>query len=330
MRAAAKLLIAIALLAPACTSKSKEANQEAKARIWGRDEPPPEVEAKAAEQLDPTVLDADPAVRDRVLQMRFDEVVARLGIVEYHGLAKIEVERGKQRLVVIEDSIIRQGLHGSFQVIQRDEKGAELRQGIWNNGVFYLSNAGGKMRVEGMTKDRHLILRDEAWQPLRVFSGYFGPRFGLRKAGTGQVAGRSAIKYELVLLDGPEKIESTSGDAAKKPRSLDGTLLIDTERGVPLKGELNGTLEVPPLEGAEGSEAGRITVSLQFELKTIEGEEIKPKSFIPTIERHPVDLAPLAFLDGGIRTSTVIGGPKKTRPKNPPPGATKTATTPKP
>jgi hypothetical protein len=309
MRLLTSIAIACCLIA-ACQSKDNRANQEAKVRIWGRDLPTPEAEKRAQEQLDPTRLD-DPSTRHRIIEMPFEEVVARMGFVEYHGLAKIEVS-GRNTISVVEDSVIRQGLHGSFQIVQRDGNGNELRQGIYDNGVYYLSNAGGKMRVEGMVRDRHLIFREEAWQPLRIFLGYYGPRLGLEKVGAAEMNGRTAIEYKLLLQDGPAIVPSPSGDTPKKPKSLKGRLWIDSTTAVPVKADFTGVLDV---QAGDAGEPGRISVGLEFTMRMIEGEEIKPKSFVPTITRHPVDLDPLVFLDGGIRTSTIIGGGKRAAPK---------------
>jgi hypothetical protein len=308
-------------LLAACSSPEKAANEAAKRRIWGREDPPKEVEAKAAEPLDPTLLDGDAKVRARIVEMRFDEIVARLQTtLEYRGIARIDVGRGKQRFAIAEDTTIRTGLHGSFQVLQRDGEGAELRQGIYNNGVFYFANGGGKMRVEGIVHDRAFAFREEAWQPLRTFAAYYGPRFGLAHAGTADVDHRGAVKYRVTLAEGPETIPGGPGDTPKKPKTLEGTLWFDAKTAVPLKGDLKGELESEPA-GKDGGEPGKVNFSLEFSIRTIEGDEIKPKRFIPTIERHPTDLEPLLFLDGGIRTSTVIGGG---RPHKPPKVATST------
>ncbi|MFO0723419.1 MAG: hypothetical protein U1E65_06545 [Myxococcota bacterium] len=302
------------LAATACTSKESEANQRAKQRIWGRDAPVAEVEAKAKEKIDTDRL-SDPTERTRALSMSFEEVVAREGIVEYHGIAHIEVTHG-QRMSVVEDSLIRQGLFGSFQLIQRDGEGAELRQGIYNNGVFFLSNGGGKMRVEGMVRDRAKEMREELYEPLRVFSGYFGPRFGLVRQKTTELDLKSAVVYEVALLEGPAVVESKNGDAAKSPKSLKGTIIFDQKTGVPLKVELDGLLEVPGAKDKDGktSEPGRIEVHLESTMKTIEGADLKPEKFIPTITRHATDPEPLGFLDGGTHTSTIIGGRRKAAP----------------
>ena len=306
-----------------CTSKESAANQRAKQRIWGRDEPTSELEAKAKEAIDTERL-SDPALKAKVLGMSFEEIVAREGIVEYHGLARIEVSHG-QRMTVVEDSTIRQGLFGSFQMIQRDSEGSELRQGIDNNGVFFYSNGGGKMRVEGMVRDRAKQMREELWEPLRVFTGYFGPRLGLSRVRTTEIDLKTAVVYDLVLLEGPAVVPAKNEDAPKAPKSLKGSIAFDQKTGVPLKIELDGLLEVPPPEASKDPKApppgepGQIEVHLEASLRTIEGADLKPEKFIPTITRHTTDPDPLGFLDGGTHTSTIIGGKKRQPPPEPEP-----------
>jgi hypothetical protein len=229
-------------------------------------------------------------------------------------MAHLKLSKSRS-LDVMEESLIQQGLHGGFRVMQLDKDGNPTREAIFHNSVLYIRNGGGQMRVQGMTADQHLVIRDEAWQPLRVFSGYYGERFGLEKQGMTSANGRSAIKYKLVLLPGPDLIKvEGSIDGPKKPKSLRGTLWVDAETSVPIKADFDGELDAPtelPDGGVDKGEPGHIELGLQFDLKSIEGREIKPGSYVPTIKRHPTDLEPLGFLDGGTRTSTIIGGPQK-------------------
>ena len=249
--------------------------------------------------------------------MTFEEVVARLGIVRYTGTARLEISRGGQSLVVKEESVIEQGLHGSFRVAQKDKRGEPTREGIYHNGIFFIRNGTGEMRVQGIVKDQHLRMRQEAWEPLATFTGYFGKRAGVEATGATSFEGRPAQGYRFVLLDGPDIVPGGK-DKAKKPLLLDGLLLVDAQTAVPLKVEMTAKLDVPQKKA--DAEPGHIDATLRASLVTIEGVEIKPKKFIPTIKRHPTDLDPLAFLEGDVRTSTVIGGKKKAT-KPPPPAA---------
>jgi hypothetical protein len=306
---------ASALSLPACTSRSSEAAQAARARIWGKDDPPPEI-MKRAQQTIAAGEASDPAVRDRILGMPFEELVARLGIVEYRGLARFVVSRNEERLTVVEDTTIRQGLHGSFQVLQRNEEGTELRQGVYDNGVFYFSTGGGELRVEGMVHDRARQLREEVFEPLRAFAGLFGPRLGLAAPRPVDHELRRALRYELVLVEGDALVPGKDGDGPKRPKRLRGFVVVDEATGAPVKGELDGELEAPPPAGRDVA-PGKIEVSLQFSTKLVgEGaaEEIKPKKFVDTIVRHPMEKNPLGFLDGGTRTATIIGGRRAPAP----------------
>jgi hypothetical protein len=319
-------VLSVAALLSGCggCSDKVEVNRESQ-RLWGKDKVEQRYAELAKETLDAYALEERPDLKSRVLSMKFEEAVARLGFVEYTGTARFLLKRNGHTIDVPETSIIRHGLHGSFSVKQVDSDNEVTREFIYNNGILYGQNgAKGKMRVMGMIKNAPERIRDEAWQPLRVFSSYYGPRFGVRKTGSATVNGRSAANYELALLDGSPTIEVPGMKGVKKPISLEGNLWIDDATGVPIKAKLKGQLEIPP-EKPDGN-AGQLDLTLAFDLKTIEGAEIKPKDFIPEIKRREVDLDPLAFLNGETRTSTVIGGqqqatppPKKVEAAPPPP-----------
>jgi len=306
-----RLLFAPVLGALLAGCPANEENVSAKARIWGNEKVSTESEKLAAEKLDPRNL-ADRATLTRVLNMTFEEVVLRMGFVEYTGTAVIDVSRGGQNIRVTEESLIEQGLHGGFRVLQKDRRGEPTREGVHHNGIFFIRNGTGEMRVQGIVKDQHITMRQEAWAPLSTFTGYFGERVGAKATGGTSHEGRPAEGYDLVLLDGPELIKAGK-DKPKKPVLLKGKIKVDAETAVVLMAELTAKLDVPHDKG----DPGHVEATLRSSLKTVEGKEIKPGEFVPTIKRHPTDLDPLAFLSGDTRTSTVIGGPKK-KAKTPP------------
>ncbi len=303
--AAAALALVLTPTLSGCAKKKDDA-QLAKMRVFGKDPPTPELEKRAAEPIDARALGGDAALAKRALTMSFEELVVRLGVVEYRGVAKLDVSRGRPGFAVTEDSLITQGLAGSYRMLQKDSEGRELREGYYNNGVFFFSNGGGAMRVEGMVRDRPLALREELWAPLSTFLRYYGPRVGLAPAGDVSVGGRGGVKYQLVLLEGPAVVDAQDGDTPKSPKSIKGHIVFDAEKGAPLEADFSGQLEVAAAK--EGAEPGRIDFSLLMRIKPVEALDLKPTKFIPGIERHPLEPQPLAFLDGGIRTSTVIGG----------------------
>ncbi len=307
----------------ACSDNSAGMDKESR-RLWGRDRLTEEAEKKAKETLDPYVLEEKEEVRKRVLTMSFEEVVARMGFVEYKGVARFELSNAGNTMKIVEDTTIEHGLGGSFRVLQLDGDGGITRETFYTNGIFFVRNGGGEMRVQGIIRDQHLIVRDEAWQPLRVYTNYFGDRLMLRKVGAATAAGRSTARYNFVLSPSGDLVE-VPGQGSKRPKELSGEIFVDEKTGVPIKGSLKGVLEVP---SSKGDRAGRLEISLDFSIRTVEGVELKPKSFVPTIRRHPVDLDPLAFLDGGTRTSTTIGGkkPKMLKPPVVPEGPTKLTT----
>lgn len=315
MRTLPLTFTALALLLAGCPAKKDDA-QAAKARIFGKEPPTPALEKKAAEPIDGRAIGTDPVLAQRALRMSWEELVARLGVVEYRGVAKLEVSRGRPAFSVTEDSVITQGLGGSYRLFQKDGEGRELREAFYNNGVFFFSNGTGQMRVEGMVRDRPLAMREELWAPLSTFLRYYGPRAGLAPAGEVAVGTRSGVKYQLVLVEGPAIVDAGDGDTPKAPKILKGHIVFDTDKGAPIEADFAGELAVPA--ATAGAEPGKITFSLTMRVKAVEALDLKPKTYVPGIERHPLEPEPLAFLDGGTRSSTIIGG-KRTPPPSPPP-----------
>lgn len=312
------LAAAISLSGCGGCGDEKEMQREA-LRLWGKDKTAQVVADRAKEAIESDALDERPDLRSRVLNMSFDEVVERIGFARFTASARFLLKRNGHTIDVPENTVLAHGLHGSFSLVQTDKDGAVTREVIYNNGVLYGRNGHkASMRVLGAVEGTEAKIRDEAWQPLRVFTSYYGPRCGLEKVGPSTVKSRGATEYRFVLLDGSPVIVAPNMKGEKKPISLDGRLFVDEATGVPLKASLTGRLEIPPGDPAQNPTPGILELSLQHEVETIEGQEIKPKEFIPTISRRQVDLDPLAFLQGETRTSTVIGGRKKDPPARPP------------
>ena len=201
-----------------------------------------------------------------------------------------------------------------------------LRETVYDNGVYYVRNGPGKLRVQGIRQDETSVTREQAFEALKAYTSYYGPRLGMAEVGAATVHGRAAVKYDLVLLEGSELVEVPGMKGHKKPVRIKGAVYVDEATGVPLKADLDGRLDIPPAAdqatetatAAAGKDPGtrswgELTLHLDFELKTGDGVEIKPGEYVGAISRRPVDLNPTAFLDGGTRASTVIGG-KKAKP----------------
>lgn len=286
---------------------------KADVRLWGRDRLDKETQEKAKETLDPYLVGSRPEVRARVLGMSFGEVVARLGYLKYQGTAEFALRRNLHKIDIVENTEIEHGLHGSFRIKQTDSEKSLTRETVYSNGVFYVRNGKGRMRMQGIIENQHLRVREEVFEPLRVYTSYFGARCGLKKVGADNVDDRAAAKYEFVLLEGADLVTTPGMKGSKRPKSLEGFLWVDEKTAAPIKADFSGMLEIP---GKEGATPGTLKVALKFSVKTTPGDEIKPgKDVIPTIERHPTDLDPLAFMRGDVRTSTVIGGKPKAKAK---------------
>lgn len=238
--------------------------------------------------------------------MSWAEVVARVGLVRYEGRATFKLSRNDKTFAITENTLIEQGLYGSWHVVQKDANDVVLRETYFHNGSFYLRNGPGQLRQAGIKNPRVRASREEAWEPLSSFTRYFGPRLGLSANGEASLPTGRALRYRLVMVDGPEYVTVPRIKGKKKPVDIKGHIWVLESSGVVAKARLFGALEIPPPAAMQSP--GTLRVSLDFILKPGQERELKPKEFIPTIARRPVDLDPLAFLDGGTRTSTVIGG----------------------
>ncbi len=315
------LLFALLLGGFACEGcEEKEGIEREGKRVWGADKESAEAAKLAEETIDVNAVANRPDAARRVLDMEFNEVAARLGPVVYAGKATFELRRNGRGFEVVEDTRIEQGLHGSWHTQQKDAKGTLLREVFHYNGVYALRNGPGKLRAAGSLNGKTGVSRNEAFEPLSTYTKYFGPRLGLSPQGKETASDRSAQRFDFVLLEGSEFVEVKGMKGKKKPVSVKGSLWLDEEKGVPLKVVFDGQLEIPAPKA--GGKPGSLKLSLRSSLKTVAGRQIVPDSEpVATIERHPVDLDPLEFLDGGTRTSTIIGGKKKKKKSRPDAGS---------
>lgn len=274
-------------------------------RVWGRDLRSARAQERAKETIRVQELDRAP-VRERVLTMTWAEVVARVGLVRYEGVAVFKLSRNKKTFKVTEKTLIEEGLYSSWHVLQRDADDTPLRETYFHNGRFYLRNGPGQLREAGIKNPRVSASRQQAWEPLESFTNFFGQRLGLSADGGASLPLGRALRYQMVMVDGSEHVTVPGIRGKKKPLSIKGRIWVLESSGVVAKAKFSGTLEIPP--PAPMQPPGVLNVSLDFTLKPGAERELKPEKFISTITRRPVDLDPLAFLDGGTRTSTVIGG----------------------
>lgn len=302
------------LAAPACggCDDSEEAILSESQRLWGREAEAARFEALAEERLDARALDRDAALRRRVLDMPFREVVARLGFVRSESTARFTLERNGHRIEVDEDTRIESGLHGGWRVVQRDRDGALTRERVYANGLYYVRNGPGALRAQGVADRPGELTLEEAFQPLSAFTGWFGDQLDLQPAEDAVRGDRRALRYRFAL--GPEGglVEDPRRPGRRvRPERLAGLLWVDAETAAPLAAELTGTLAVEPPPNSP--HWGRLEVALELRITPIPGAPIAPGESVPPIVHRSVELDPLGFLEGETRTSTVIGGPDRGR-----------------
>lgn len=355
---AASVSLALALSGcGACGNESSQAIRDESRRLWGRELLASKIAEQAAEPIEAGALSTDRASRDRVLRMSIDEVVGRLGFLVYSGTARFVLERNGHTVEVEERTLLEHGLGGGWRVLQKDASGTILREKVFSNGIYYVRNGPGQLRAQGVADAPGGLTKDEAFEPLETFTGYFGERLDLERVGTTLAQGRAAVEYRFGLREATpsgDRVDERIGDPNRpasvfRPLRLSGRLLVDTETGAPLGSTLRGELEVEPTEDAATSPSrapgapardqkgaltspgsdpnatslggsgafGRLEVALDFEVKPVEGRAIVPSKHVPEITRREVDLDPLGFLRGETRTSTVIGGQRRSASRDP-------------
>ena len=302
-------LITLALL-PGCGScGGDEVTRAEGERLWGRVRVAAETAQRARDPIDARQLATNPETAARVLTMPIEEIIARIGFLKYQGKAGFVLERNGHRVEVFEDTLIEHGLNGGWRVLQRDDKGVILREKIHSNGLYYVRNGPGKLRLQGAADALNDATRDQAFEPLSTFTSWFGPRLGMERTGSGLLHGRSVIRYRLGLVAGPSLVEAPNRPGKRlRPMDLTGRLAVDADTGAPLRGRLSGRVDIEP--PSPNGEWGRLDLQLEFDLTPTDGAPIVVGEHSPPIARRAVDLDPLGFLKRDTRTSTIIGGQK--------------------
>lgn len=106
--------------------------------------------------------------------MPWAEVVARLGMARYDRLATFRVRRHNKTFTVQENTVIEQGVYGSWHVAQKDTDDVVLRETFLHNGVYDLRNGPATLRRAGFKNPKVPVSRAEAWELLATFTSSFG------------------------------------------------------------------------------------------------------------------------------------------------------------
>ena len=256
-------------------------DQAAKARIFSPEDPPRFV-TRAADDLGASHLEQSPANLARVLTMGAQEAAERLGPHKVESTLTFHWHLGGHKSELDEKHAVTLGAHGDFRArldtgdaLGPSKQGMEM---IRAQGKVYARNRFQKFRER--TRDRGAATRyeEQVYDVLGTASALLDGRIAVAPQGPGTVAGRSVQQYAVSLAAAPLPTEAPELPAiappkdgfnsqlqheqalakGKRPKSVTGTLSVDTETAVVLAAHLVGTVEAPG-EGADES-------TLTFEL----------------------------------------------------------------
>jgi hypothetical protein len=256
-------------------SCSDPVDKAAKKRIFSAEDPPQAI-AAASQHLAPEEAASNAAVTRRILEMGAAEATERIGAHHYSASLSWEWTQGGKTVRLKETRDLRSGrggLSGDFvaNLANSNDQGLEvIRVG---GAVFARSNWGkdgaGKFRQRLRDRGMAESIREEAFGALKDCDMLFNGRLQLKSSGSATVEGRTTWKYLVSLSDElpamPSKLptlqipkngaDSTTKRrleffAARKPRTLQGEVMLDAETSVVVKAKLDGRMVVDGAGGA--------------------------------------------------------------------------------
>ena len=304
----AGIFLTVIALSTAC-SKSDSLRRESQ-REWGFKSKENHWATLASEKLDADEFANQPDLQSRILNMPFDEVVARLGYVTYKARSTFKLERNEQVQKVFEETIIEQGQAGAYRVIQTDKAGHLLREHIYTDGNHYVRNGPGALRMVGFGHKDPESTKKEAFSVLSTFIQCLGEQLNLKPTRSRRRFKRKTNAYRISVGKSAAAHNVEDLPFQIRPTKASGIIHIDTETGVPLAAEgLKAKLMTIYNSGSsEGVELGSLALEVDYEIQTHGGRRIEARDPIDPIQRRPVDLDPLAFLKKKTHKSTIIGG----------------------
>lgn len=320
-------------------------DKAAKARIFSPEEPPRFL-TQAAEKLSPETLAEDASRIRRVFQMSPAETGERLGPHKVSARVVWSWTRDDvdppRKVDLDELHVIQLGQKGDFTArIDAGDQLGESKQGMefWRvGGRVFARSRFQKFRERLRDRGAAERYRDHVHGVLSELYSLAEGRIALIPKGSGDVAGRRAVKFQVALAEkaptlptlgspipppvpprgaiSPRTSRLAELDRRRVPSRVDGTLAVDAETGVVLEADLKLDLAV---EGLEESKA-RLALTCSWAIEGIgkelattppEGalpDEGRPLSVAAALERFDLPRAALQT-DGGSPTKPNTGGP---------------------
>lgn len=286
------LLLAAALLpALGCGACSSPEDRAAKERIFSPEDPPRVLRA-AAEPLDPTGLDRNPALVDRVLGITAGEAAARLGAHTQKAKVRFAWTLGDRQVSLKENRTVELGKNGDFHVVIENDQGQGME---WYRvgAVSYARNRYAPLRERRRDRGSSEHVVASGYGSLETFYDVVHRAFRLTPAGEATHRGRPVVKYQVGLgearaaaelaglpeirfpKDGPDPDTALRLEAKEKgvPTRIDGVLYLDKATAVPVRADLEAEVKVP---GENGEARLVLAVDLDVEGFGKEGKIVVP------------------------------------------------------
>lgn len=260
----------------ACTSAEDRA---AKQRIFSPEDPPKVLQA-AQEALQPESLGERPAMAERILSISAREAAFRIGPHRQEVKTHFRWKREERTVSLKEERMVEVDPGGDFHVLVENDQ-LQGMEWIRLEGTSYARSRYAQFRERRRDRGSSEHVLEEAYRTLPSFLRLVRGAAKFTSSGIEKLEGREAYRYQVGLgtpreredrslppvvfpEGGPDEDTRLRLRALEKgePTAISGTLWVDRGSGVPLKAELDATLQVPDPEGmAELSFSIRLTTS---------------------------------------------------------------------
>lgn len=311
---------ALVLVLGACPNAADKA---AKERIFSPEEPP-KARRAASEPIDVVQLVGDSALTWRVLTMGADEAFERIGPFRYTAATSFEWSYGTESVALSEKRSLDQASSTEYALhTESRDNGLDL---VRLADRTFARSRYHPFRERKRDRGQSALVREDVFGALRSAEVLLGHRMALTGGRRDDVGARAAIRFQAMLARDslrpsgsndrklPPLQEPVGGldpstrrrldfEIFRKPKTVEGSIWVDRDTGVPLKVDLAAKIGAP---GAAARDEALLTLKIQSELKpSAQVAVAAPEAFLPD-EGRPNGVAAalerfeMQRADGGI------------------------------
>lgn len=331
-----RLLAPLALALGLCACPDP-VDRAAKKRIFSPEDPP-KAQLAAAEPIDLDKAADEATLTWRVLTMSAAEAFERIGPFRYRATASFEWKYGKETVALSEKRSLEQASVSEYVLHTENSRDFAVDLVRLADDRTFARAKYRKFRERRRDRGQSDLLREDVFGALHSAQTLMSNRLGLVRDRQEEVHGRKAKRFQFAVLEkalrplgpdfwklpplqypagGPDATTKRRADFAnlRTPKSVEGSVWVDVETGVPLKAELTATI------GAPGEEKDEATLVLKVQTDLVPGGEkivvAAPTEFLPDQDRPNGVAAALERFeiqqpDGGV------AAPAKPEPDEPP------------